>query len=74
MSATTPIVHRSESHLTLTQTRLWWRYRRELAGFVIDVLCELVAERATGALTINLTQGCAASAKFVEEVSPTDPS
>jgi hypothetical protein len=46
------------------RTRRWLRYRRELAGFVIDVLCVLVSERATGRLTINLTRGCAASAEF----------
>jgi len=46
------------------RTRRWMRYRRELAGFVIDVLCVLIRERATGRLVINLTQGCAASAEF----------
>jgi hypothetical protein len=51
------------------RVRRWMRYRRELAGFLIDVLCELVSERATGRLTIDLTQGCAACATFEERSS-----
>ena len=53
-------------------TRRWMRYRRELAGFLIDVLCVLVSERATGRLSIDLTQGCAASAEFVERADIDD--
>jgi hypothetical protein len=59
---------------TFAQIRRWTRYRRELAGFIIDVLCELVSERATGRLTINLSEGYASSAEFREEAQITDPS
>jgi hypothetical protein len=52
----------------VTRVRRWMRYRRELAGFVIDVLCELAKERATGRLTINFGQGCAQSAEFEERL------
>ena len=55
--------------ITISHVRRWLRARRELAGFLIDVLCELVAERATGTLTVHLTQGCAASAEFTSKRS-----
>jgi hypothetical protein len=67
MSATAPTFVESPSRRTfLSNVRTWSRYRRELAGFVIDVLCVLINERATGRLSIDLTQGCAAQAEFVE--------
>lgn len=53
--------------------RRWMRYRRELAGFVIDVLCVLVSEGATGTLTINLSEGCAACAEFEETTRLSNP-
>ena len=64
-SATTLAASTRDSHF-IQRIRCWSRSRRELAGFVIDVLCVLVAEGATGCLSINLTRGCAASAEFVE--------
>jgi hypothetical protein len=51
----------AESHKRI---RRWSRYRRELAGFLIDVLCVLVSEGATGRLSIDLSQGSAASIEF----------
>jgi hypothetical protein len=63
-SSVAPSISLSAADDFLRRTRRWLRYRRELAGFVIDVLCVLVSERATGRLTINLTRGCAASAEF----------
>lgn len=47
--------------------RRWTRNRREMAGFVIDVLCEITAERSTGTLSFNITQGTSASAEFEEK-------
>jgi|HubBroStandDraft_6_1064221.scaffolds.fasta_scaffold214564_2 hypothetical protein len=52
--------------------RRWMRYRRELAGFVIDVLCVLVAERATGCMRINLNQGVAQSIEFEQRSDQID--
>jgi hypothetical protein len=51
----------------VSRVRRWMRYRRELAGFVIDVLCVLIEERATGRLQINFSEGCAASVEFEEQ-------
>jgi len=73
MSAVAPaFVDTPTRRVTLSNIRTWMRYRRELAGFVIDVLCVLINERATGRLSIDLTQGCAASAEFVERVDIDD--
>lgn len=55
------------------RTRRWYRNRRELAGFLIDILCLLIEEGATGRLTLNLTGGTAASAQF-EQREPSEPS
>jgi hypothetical protein len=58
----------------LSRSRRWLRNRREIAGFVIDILCLLISERATGRLSIDLTEGSAASAHFEQRESIGDPS
>ncbi len=64
----------TDDHHILSRVRRWMRYRRELAGFVIDVLCVLVAERATGRLTIDISEGSASIAEFEERAKLSDPS
>jgi hypothetical protein len=61
------------SRVTL-QTWRWWRYRRELAGFVIDILCILVSERATGRLTMDISEGSVSSVEFTQKMELADPS
>jgi hypothetical protein len=72
--APAPADYIRERHFSLRSVRRWMRLRRELAGFLVDVLCELVAERATGKLTINLSQGSATCAEFDEQSPISDPS
>jgi hypothetical protein len=74
MTAAPAFVGVTDDHHYISRIRRWMRYRRELAGFVIDVLCTLTEESATGQLRINFTRGCAASAEFEEEAQLTDPS
>ena len=71
-AATTPLIPTPTRRVSVSNIRTWLRYRRELAGFLIDVLCVLINERATGRLSIDLTQGCAASAEFVERADIDD--
>jgi hypothetical protein len=59
----------AESHKRI---RRWSRYRRELPGFLIDVLCVLIAEGATGRLSLNLTQGSTASIEFEQRSDAPD--
>ena len=62
-----PIACSTDDTRFVRRVRRWMRYRRELAGFVIDVLCVLIEERATGRLQINFSEGCAASVEFEEQ-------
>jgi hypothetical protein len=75
LSSSTPtFVGVTDDHHYISRIRRWMRRHRELAGFVIDVLCTLTEESATGQLRINFTQGCAACIEFEEEAQLTDPS
>jgi hypothetical protein len=66
LSSAPALVGIAEDHRYHIRTRRWLRYRRELAGFLIDILCTLVSEGATGRLLINFNQGGAASVEFEE--------
>lgn len=71
MSSSAPTYIDTPDELT-KRVRRWSRYRRELAGFLIDVLCVLVSERATGCLKINFSQGSVACAEFEHSAAPPD--
>jgi hypothetical protein len=60
-----------DERFSIARVRRWMRLRRDLVGFVIDVLFTLMSEKATGKLTINLTQGMAMCAEF-EEISKSE--
>jgi hypothetical protein len=73
-SATVPVPAASdlsgyvvEERFSITRTRRWLRLRRDLVGFAIDILFALMSERATGRLTIHLTEGSACAAEFDEQ-------
>jgi hypothetical protein len=63
-----------EERRLISRVRRWLRFRRDLLSFVSDILLTLVDERATGKLTINLTQGCAVCAEFEEQARLSEPS
>jgi hypothetical protein len=59
-----------DERFSVARVRRWMRLRRDLVGFVIDVLFALMSEEATGKLTINLTRGHASCAEFEEIAKP----
>jgi hypothetical protein len=59
-----------EERFSVARVRRWMRLRRDLVGFIIDVLFTLMSEEATGKLTINLTRGHASCAEFEEIAKP----